>query len=246
MEQKYVNPPVVEAVCQFRFTSASPWDLTIPGMFYEKIRVDYPIKEQRIIHELIAADPNQKEPVQNLITHELAVFLNPQRTAFIQLGQNILSIHTLQPYPGWSSFLPQIQLAHTHFLQFFEPSGIQRIGLRYINRITLPAEKIQLNQYFNLLIHTPTNLPSTFNDFLIAIIIPVPPDDRCRIQMQSALPDQPKTRSSLLDLDYFLYKPGQVQCEDALSWVENAHQKVETFFEDCITDKLRTTFGGSQ
>ncbi len=45
MRKKYKNPPVVEALCEF-FFSGSKWDSTIPGMFFDKIKQDYPIKKE--------------------------------------------------------------------------------------------------------------------------------------------------------------------------------------------------------
>lgn len=46
----------------------------------------------------------------------------------------------------------------------------------------------------------------------------------------------------MLDLDYFLAKPGQVALDDLLEWVEAAHSRVEKVFEACITDRLRQMF----
>ncbi|MGC8838175.1 MAG: hypothetical protein ACP5UM_07135 [Anaerolineae bacterium] len=37
MGRKYKDPPLMEAVCEFRLAADSPWDLTIPGLIYEKL-----------------------------------------------------------------------------------------------------------------------------------------------------------------------------------------------------------------
>lgn len=46
MARTYNKPPLIEAVCDFRFSSTQPWDWTIPGLFYEQIRLDFPNKNQ--------------------------------------------------------------------------------------------------------------------------------------------------------------------------------------------------------
>ncbi|QMS90513.1 hypothetical protein HUN01_24125 [Nostoc edaphicum CCNP1411] len=39
--RQYPNPPIEEAVCEFRFAPDPAWNLTIPGLFYEKIKDFY-------------------------------------------------------------------------------------------------------------------------------------------------------------------------------------------------------------
>lgn len=46
MGRKYRNPPLIEALCEFQFVPTQPWDLTIPGFFYEKVKNDFPAKQQ--------------------------------------------------------------------------------------------------------------------------------------------------------------------------------------------------------
>jgi uncharacterized protein (TIGR04255 family) len=38
MGRKYRSPPLVEALCEFRLTPDTPWDMTIPGLFYETVK----------------------------------------------------------------------------------------------------------------------------------------------------------------------------------------------------------------
>ncbi|MEH2362987.1 hypothetical protein [Nostoc sp.] len=52
--RQYSNPPIEEAICEFRFAPGQVWNFTIPGLFYEKVR------------DLYTGEPQQ----QNLITTE--------------------------------------------------------------------------------------------------------------------------------------------------------------------------------
>ncbi|MGQ0654564.1 MAG: TIGR04255 family protein [Betaproteobacteria bacterium] len=46
MPKKYKNPPIIEAICEFRFSETSPWDLTIPGLIYELVKDKFPKRVQ--------------------------------------------------------------------------------------------------------------------------------------------------------------------------------------------------------
>jgi uncharacterized protein (TIGR04255 family) len=45
-----------------------------------------------------------------------------------------------------------------------------------------------------------------------------------------------------LDLDYYLAQPDKVELNKAIEWVSVAHERIETIFEACITDKTRSLF----
>lgn len=52
----------------------------------------------------------------------------------------------------------------------------------------------------------------------------------------------PVITTVLLDIDYVLAQPNGVKIAEALDWVETAHSEIETVFEGCMTDQLRTMF----
>jgi uncharacterized protein (TIGR04255 family) len=45
-----------------------------------------------------------------------------------------------------------------------------------------------------------------------------------------------------LDLDYYLAQPDKLELSKGLEWVSVAHDRIETLFEACITDKARSLF----
>lgn len=52
MGKKYKNPPIVEVVCEFRLSDDTLWDLTIPGLLYEKLKDEFLHREQRLFQEV--------------------------------------------------------------------------------------------------------------------------------------------------------------------------------------------------
>jgi len=47
MKRKYKKPPIVEALCEFQFIPQEPYNLTIPGLFYDKIKEEFPIRQEQ-------------------------------------------------------------------------------------------------------------------------------------------------------------------------------------------------------
>ncbi|WP_279165294.1 TIGR04255 family protein [Thermus scotoductus] len=148
MGKKYRNPPLVEAICEFRLTQNTHWDLMIPGLFYEGVKNEFPHREQRSVQELQLIQGPQGIR-QELRVSERALLFSPDRKLVIQLGPHILVVNALKPYPTWEGFKPRIEMAWKKLQEIMDVQGLERIGLRYINRIELPQkEEIRLSDSF--------------------------------------------------------------------------------------------------
>ncbi len=243
MRKKYANPPLIEAVCEFRFTPDTPWDLTIPGLMYEKVGKEFPHKEQRLAQEIeILQTPQGVQ--QQTRTVERVLFLTNDRKIFIQAGPHLLAVTCLKPYPTWNGFKPRVESAFRSLTEIIDIKGLQRIGLRYINHIEIPAHSINLlDEYFEFRPFLGQNLPQHMADFIVGCVWHFSSGrDSCRVQITNALPEKPDNSAFILDLDYFLAQPKAVSANQALEWVEEAHQKVEEIFEGCISKPLRDIF----
>ncbi|MBU4225210.1 MAG: TIGR04255 family protein [Chloroflexi bacterium] len=242
MAKKYANPPLIEAVCEFRLTPDTAWDLTIPGLMYEKVEKEFPNKEQRLIQEVeIIQSPQGMQ--QQTRTVERVLFLTRDRKIFIQAGPHLLAVNCLKPYPTWNGFKPRIENAFRSLTEIVDIKGLQRIGLRYINHIEIPARSINLEEYFEFRPFLGQNLPQNIANFIVGCVWHFSNGrDSCRVQITNALPEKPDNTAFLLDLDYFLAQPKAVSVNQALEWVEEAHQKVEEIFEGCITEPVREIF----
>ena len=132
MRRKYADPPIVEAVCEFRLTPETPWDLTIPGLFYEQVKETFPHREQRVVQEVVF----KQEPhgiQQQIQARERILLFTKDRKQLLQLGTRLLAISALKPYLGWEIFKQSIEQAWNVLQQISEIKGIDRIELRYIN-----------------------------------------------------------------------------------------------------------------
>lgn len=138
----YNHPPIQEAVCEFTFTPLQgepEWDLTLPGRLQLNADLkDYAGKSrQQILREIIAGDGNEPEVGvrQRLFRIHLPT---KDGKALLSLGHNVLGVVALKPYEGWRNFKPRILRGLMVFMKESGQTQVQRLGMRYINRIVTP------------------------------------------------------------------------------------------------------------
>lgn len=242
MGRKYANPPVVEAVCEFRLTPDTPWDMTIPGLVYEKLRDAFPRREQRLMQEVeLIQGPEGLQ--QQIRTSERILLFADDRKTFIQLGPRLLAVNALRPYPTWEGFKPKIERAFESLSRTVEIGGLERIGLRYINQIEIPSSMFKIENYLQFYVLLGPQLPQDLADFIArGEFVYADGRDRCRVELKPAPSRDPQRTTLMLDIDYFLARQKAVEAHAAINWIEAAHDRVEQVFEGCITDSLRNLF----
>jgi uncharacterized protein (TIGR04255 family) len=234
---------LLEAVAEFRFKPDSPWDQTVPGLIYERVRETFPEKKQVAFVDA-ALTPREEGGVEQRVAHiERLQLRRADQAALLQVSPHFLSVSRLPPYEAWEEYLPLIDQGLRAYREVAGPAGIERIGLRYINRLRVPAAGIEMADYFDFFPHVGDNLPTMHGSFICGVYFPFENGrDLARVQ----LTDQPSASGKsvfLLDIDYFLNEAGSVDFEEALGWLKTAHDHLEEVFEGCLKPALRDTFG---
>ncbi len=241
--RRYEKSPIIEAFCEFQFTPSNAWDLAIPGLVYEKVRPVFPKRKQAQSVEVELRTGQHRLDQDVRIRSDRVQFLREDETALIQVGPNLVAVNHLRPYPTWHGFLPIIHQGYEAYCDVAQPSGIRRIGLRYINSIELSGPKVDLESYFSFYPFLGPDLPQDHGAFVVGVEFAFEDlRDGLRLQMANAQPPRPDVMAIALDLDYFLAQPGAIELNAALEWVDAAHNRVEAVFEGCISDKLRELF----
>ena len=69
----YKDPPIIEALCEFRFVPSQPWDWTIPGLFYREVEAEFPVRRQFNPLQVEVSTGTEGASVPNIATNvELA------------------------------------------------------------------------------------------------------------------------------------------------------------------------------
>ena len=235
MARTYKAPPLIEAICEFRFTSSQPWDWTIPGLVYEQIKKNLPYKEQVNTVEM-KVDPMEGKVVQQSLPKMR--FLNEDRTSLIQVGPDILSIHQLRPYDMWNNYKARILKYLQIYYDEAKPLGFARAGLRYVNRIELPYEDVELEDYFCVLPKVPHPVPQVFPSFLLQVDIPYSSAQSVlRIVFGALVPGESANLAYALDVDMYSLDNAVPKIDQISDWLETAHNNIETAFDVAFTER---------
>ncbi len=238
----------MEALCEFQFIPSQPWDITIPGLLYEKINDKFPVKQQQKEFGIgLGVRPKEGGITEHRLelTQPRMQFFRPDKTALVQVGSDLLTINHLKPYPTWELFKPLILNNLRLYEEIAKPKGLKGIGLRYINKMEFHDSPIEMSEYFHSYPLIPKELPQVHDAFDIHIEIPYENRrDRLLLTLSTVASKQPKVISLLLDFGYIMMKPDSVSLDQAADWIEQAHTIVEHAFEATITDKCRDLFGG--
>ena len=247
MGKKYRNPPIEEAVVEFRFVPGQEWDLTIPGKLHEHpdIKNRYPGKPrtQKSLEAAYRAEPDQPPnlAVREGIARIQLVDLDGRH--LISLGADVLSVNILRPYDGWGQFRPRIETALRAYLEVAKPTGVSRVGVRYINKILLPGNEIDIGTYFMSGFSSPPELPSKMVGFMSRVEYLY--QDGVKLLLTHATVDAPERYSAvLMDLDV-IWEGAEVKDLDRImEIVDDLHEREGKAFEAIITDALREVFNG--
>ena len=240
MTKKYKNSPLVEVLCEFQFIPKEQWDATMPGVFYQKIKRDFPVKKERKPLIMLDETTNEKQKGKFI---SLTQFYNKKEDSLIQVGKNMLTINCLKPYPHWEKFKPLINDNLSIFRKTNNPNSIRKIILTYINRINIPLEQINLEDYFNFYPQTPKKFGKTMRSIDSIIQIPYCDNrDLLTLRIANAVPEKENKISMLLQLDYAINEAESISFNEIGKWLENAHTIIKNVFELSITNKCRTLF----
>jgi uncharacterized protein (TIGR04255 family) len=242
MRNRYRNPPLIEAVCEFRFDASSPWDLAIPGSFYEEVKNSYPVKRPIASVELVLqSSPNQQGTTPAVVQMDRIQFLGQDEKSVLLLGPHVLSVHRLAPYTSWEDFEPSIAKALGVYRKVATPKEIGRVGLKFQNLINIPQSVIRMEDYFTFYPALGDKLPQTHTSFLVGVVIPFDTgESQLRLELQSGMSSKGNIASVLLTLDYYSAK--KVEWDDLRKWVETGHARIEDVFEGCLLDSTRSLF----
>lgn len=239
----YTQPPIQEAVCEFRFPEALPWDMATPGLLFPGLKGDYPVRKQRTDAEPRLVQNTKGEPALTFAKVERIAYSAEDGKSFVQVGPRAVSVHKLSPYSSWEDFRGKVTRVHSVLLDVVGATPLERVGLRYINRLEAVNSPADLSDFLRFRPECGPGVTEPMSNVQMACTFGARGGaDSYRVMLVSLVPDDEQKAALALDIDYFTCTPGVVKYDSVLAWVEAAHSKVESVFEGCITDKLRGLF----
>ncbi len=219
MRKHYQNPPLLEALCQFKFQPSSEWDRAVVERFYSRVQPQFP---QHRCDEL---------------SERHWQFRRADGSGLLQIAPHRLIINQLAPYQSWQKFKQMILSAYQDFLEVAQPQKLAGMGLRYINQIDIPGKHIEMSRYFR-------NCPASQSKLFVSAEFPF---DEAGEKFFFILAEPPRSAENsshfILDLDYSIPAPASLASNDVESILHRAHARIEELFESSLTNETRWLFG---
>jgi uncharacterized protein (TIGR04255 family) len=223
MLKHYQNPPLLEAICEFKFQPSANWKPGVVDLIYEKVQAQFPRRET--MHGL-----NGNEPASNARTK----FFRADGSALLQVSPKLLAINQLRPYASWRQFKQTILETYSLYRDIAPLASIARLGLRYINQIEIPGTKIEIGRYLR-------GCPEGYHKLFLSTAFPFEAERENLAMIVAHVPhNEGDFLRFYLDLDYGAFPQAAEEIGSAL---ERAHDRIEKIFEASITDESRRLFG---
>jgi uncharacterized protein (TIGR04255 family) len=241
--------PLVRVIAQVRF----PPILAIGGSktvapFQETIRAAYPISEDERVHHIVvgpSGGPNVKE-------EHVWRFRDRSRNWRVSLGTNFVSLET-KAYQSRADFLERLRGVISGVENTLNPQEAQRLGIRYIDRLTGPAiERISDLVNSEVLGVSQTPVGQAAQHVLTDSLFPAE-EGQIRARWGSLPPNgtidpealEPDRNSSwVLDLDMFRSDPQTFATDELTDTATQFAQRIYTVFRWIVTEEFLKFYGG--
>ena len=244
MRRVYNNSPIIEALAEVYF-SQTKTNFSVWADFSNRIKNSYPNIEELLIPKTELQVSSSGESRQKIVSPEkLYRFYNKDKTQLVQANKDFVTINQLKLYSGYGKFKTEIKEVIRNYIHVTSPKSINRIGMRYINQITIPEINIELSDYFRFMPQIPNEVTENINDILIQIqFVPRNSEHQVNTSLRSGISSIEGQAVFLLDIYDIIPINNEVNTEIILNSLDEAHENIERVFEGFITDKARKLFG---
>jgi uncharacterized protein (TIGR04255 family) len=243
-QKRYKNAPIVEAVIEMLVTL--PEGITLDDL--ARVHVDeaktYPGAQRRMALEAqlqVGEGEIAQQTAQRQIGH---MYTSADGRRIFQSRFDGFTFSQLAPYDNWEHFSSEAVRLWARYATVTKPSTVNRLGVRYINRLDIPTERFEITDYLRTHPELSPDLPQELSGYFFQVQLPLPHYDATVSIISTAVPpDQRGHAALILDLDCF--QQITLDCQDAefgeklevgLRTLRDAKNEV---FEACITPTTR-------
>lgn len=242
----FSNAPITEAILDIKARLPDGADLTIFDEFQENIKARY--KDRKTKHSFetefrFSPGKDETTPIVPKEKIEGYLFHSNNENKIVQAKLDGFTFNKLKPYENWEKFHSEARELWELFSKIVKPISVDRIALRYINRIEIPFPFDDFSEYILTNPQIAPELPQSLSHFLMRIEIPNNEIGAIAIITQTM---QKPTESQKLPLifDIDVIKTGNYSGKESEMWKDFnllRQFKNEIFFKS-ITEKTKELF----
>ena len=238
--RQYRNPPVIEAICRIQWSEPIPWNVTTPGLLFERLRDVYP--EEPKAQAAVAAEVQPGSGFQLRSGLQKMAFSTGGGSRLLIVGPQDVAAHCLQPYEGWESLESRLYEGIDHISSLLTETTVSMAGLRYVNRVEIPGSTVRFDEYLTISIGFPEGFPSELGAFLDRTEMYYPGEPVKMAFTWASVESPPETSAFVLDLDLYWTPEPPAELDVARQALGDLKTKEGTAFESLLQDRLREMF----
>lgn len=247
MPTHYPNAPITEAIIDLRVTPAEAVDRARLKLNDDGVLPDYPKQEELVeaVGQMAVGPRGGSASVQQ--TPIGWKFSSTDQKQIVQSRVNGFTFSRLAPYESWEPFRNEARRLWDVYRDKLNPQEVVRIAVRYINRIDLPGDSVDLKEYFRTSPEIAPELPQQLEGYFMQLRFAYPNvSGHCLINQTIVPPARENVISVVLDIDLFRSQDLPQIEDDIWTCFESLHTGKNAIFEACITDPTRRLFSSCQ
>jgi uncharacterized protein (TIGR04255 family) len=239
----YPTAPITEAIIDLRVKPADAVERALLKQVGEAEKSAYPHHEE--IFEAVGQMAVGLRAGSASVQHTPIGwrFSSADHKRIVQSRLGGFTFSKLAPYDSWGPFRNEARHLWQLYRETLQPDSVVRVAVRYINRIDIPGNSVDLKDYFRTSPEIAPDLPQKLEGYFMQLRLPYPEvSGHCLINQTIVPPVREDVVSVVLDIDLFrtLDLP---QDEEAIwGFFEKLHDAKNFIFESCITDSARRLF----
>lgn len=242
-EFSYKHPPIVEAIIDITFSQVLN-EKKLEAL-YQRFSKIYPNPNKTQVNNVeiqFGADGLVNQLPQK---HEFEYsFSSYDQTQLAVIVKSHFLIAQRAPYKSWDDFISRFTENWKAFRKVVGYIAIERIGVRFINRldIAIVNDMVEHQKYLNIY----PNIPSSFgsiDQYAIQTQLSLHNIESI-LKINSAVVESPIPQhlSFIIDTDIIRVKNTPQDDEDIYSYLNMVRVEKNRVFEECITDLARKSF----
>jgi uncharacterized protein (TIGR04255 family) len=241
-QRHYQKPPITEAIIDLRVEL--PAEITLPDLnkAHGREEATYPIVEQ-----LHAAFGRMQIGPQVSATagsqHIGYLFRNRDGTQMYQARLDSFTMSRLAPYENWNALRDEARRLWDLYRSVAKPSKLNRLAVRYINRIDIPLPLKDFKDYLRTVPEVSPDLPQGLAGYFMQLAIPLEDIKSLALINETIIePASQNIVSVVLDIDICRTTDLPADEKDIWACFEQLRFCKNQVFEACITDPTRELF----
>jgi len=229
--------PIVEAVIEIRVVPSVTWDESSLQDELKRHLPDFPKVETMRQKKFQLPIGKQNNPIFEDLGCVGFKVHSIDNLHIAQFNKEAFVFSRLKPYEDWEQLSGEALRLWAIYCELLKPKEVTRIGLRFINRIAIKQEKVELADYYKYPPSPLKELNWTLTGYLHHDVMQVP-ETAYMVNLIKTVQNVPREIGLILDIDVFMEKRFEYNESSLQRFLEEMRWVKNKIFFTSLTEKI--------